>query len=305
MSFTLGKTLLVANPTAQNGKGATAGRYAGKVLSESLPDGDFELVITESASQGKSLAAKASNYDTILALGGDGLVHEIVNGLMDLPEEKRPTFGLLPSGTGNDYARTLGMSSDLNESIQQIQNAQPYLIDVGICNGEYFVETLSFGLDAAIALDTVERRKRTGKVGTRVFLESGLDVLLHQRKTYEYEAVLEGDNAIEGQMLLFAVQIGRTYGGGFAVCPDAKTNDGIFDICIARAPLGLVKATTIFLLAKNAHHTRFKALEFHKAKHLTLKFEAAEPPIQIDGEPFRGNTFSIQCLPRALRVLTN
>lgn len=303
MVSTLGKTLLIANPAAQNGKGASVALQAGQMLRKALPTGDLELVMTEAALHGRDLVKQGAGYNTILALGGDGLVHEIVNGLMAIPEPERPVFGLLPSGTGNDYARTLNMNFDIKKSVKQILQAAPRYIDLGLCNGEYFAQTLSFGLDAAIALDTVERRKRTGKTGTRVFVESGIDVLLHQLRVFDYEIDFDDSEKVHDQMFMLAIQVGKTYGGGFEICPEAETDDGLFDICIAHPPLGLMKAVTIFLKAKNAKHTTYKQIEFKKAEKLTLRFSDAQPPVQIDGEPLSGDVFEVSCVKRALKVL--
>ncbi len=71
-------------------------------------------------------------------------------------------LGVIPVGSGNDYAATLGMSGKVDRAVRQILDGEAGLVDVGCVNGSYFVETLSFGFDAAIALDTVERRKKTG-----------------------------------------------------------------------------------------------------------------------------------------------
>lgn len=103
-------------------------------------------------------------------------------------------------------------------------------------------------------------------------------------------------------MFLMAVQVGPTYGGGFRICPDARIDDGLLDICIARPPLSLPYATLIFLMAKNAHHTRFKQMEFHRTPSLQLRFDH-RPPVQIDGEPLIADEYSISTVPGALRVL--
>ena len=154
---------------------------------------------------------------------------------------------------GNDYARTLGISArSVDEAVRQLAGAHPRPFDVGRCNGRHFVETLSFGLDAAIALDTVERRRVTGKTGTALYLESGLDQLLHHRDAHRFAATLDagqvgaavppadagqvgegpgfertpegaaaaqgaacakaGTRTVDGPSYLFAVQIGPTYG---------------------------------------------------------------------------------------------
>ncbi|MBR2804572.1 MAG: diacylglycerol kinase family lipid kinase, partial [Eggerthellaceae bacterium] len=216
--------LLIANPAAQRGHGAEAARIAHDLLREWVGDEAVTLALTDYAGHAVDLAAEASSerYDTVIALGGDGIVHEVVNGLMRLPFDKRPSFGLVPVGSGNDYARTLGMSESVPDAVVQFLDAREQLVDVGCCNGEYYAETLSFGLDAAIALDTVVRRERTGQQGTILYMMSGLDILLHHLEEYEFKAILDGERTIEGHMLMFAVQNGVTYGGGFRICPEAR-----------------------------------------------------------------------------------
>ena len=98
-------------------------------------------------------------------MGGDGLVHLVANALMAIAPRDDPHLAVVPAGTGNDYARALGLPLDLKRSVHVILQASPRPVDLGLCNGKYFAETLSFGLDAAIALDTVRRREETGQLG--------------------------------------------------------------------------------------------------------------------------------------------
>lgn len=314
------RVLLIANPAAQNGKAARAVERAAGLLRAGLGEGALDVVLTKSAGHAESEAARAGamgEYDVVVALGGDGIIHEVANGLLSVPaagsarcegHATRPVLGVIPVGSGNDYAHTLGMDArSVDKAVSQLLAARPQRFDVGLVNGRYFVETLSFGLDAAIALDTVDRRKRTGKTGTALYLESGIDQLLHHLDCRHYHAALDGGSLaasreIEGDSYIFAVQIGQTYGGGFRICPDARTDDGLFDVCIAHPPLGPLYATFIFLLAKNAHHTRFKQLEFLRARSLKLAFDAPLPA-QIDGERIEAETYDITCIPQALEVL--
>ncbi len=314
MAFQGKRVLLIANPAAQNGKAAQAAERAAGLLRAGLGEEALDVVLTKSAGHAETEAARASaagEYDVVVALGGDGIIHEVANGLLSAPaagHARRPMLGVIPVGSGNDYARTLGMDArSVDKAVAQLFAARPRRFDVGLVNGRYFVETLSFGLDAAIALDTVERRKRTGKTGTALYLESGIDQLLHHLDCRHYRATLnEGSPAvvreIEGDSYIFAVQIGQTYGGGFRICPDARTDDGLLDLCIAHPPLGPLYATFIFLLAKNAHHTRFKQLEFLRTSSLKLAFDAPLPA-QIDGERIEAETYDITCIPQALEVL--
>lgn len=296
----LGKTLLIANPAAQNGHGAQAAAHAQEVLQRSHTD--ITLVLTERPEQAIELAAQADGFDSVVALGGDGVVHEVANGLMQRPLDKRPTLGLIPVGSGNDYARTLGMSCNIEHACAQLLEAQPHPADVGCVNGRYFVETLSFGLDAAIALDTVERRKRTGRTGTILYAEAGIDQLLHHLDVRSYRASFDEGAVVEGESITFAVQVGPSYGGGFAICPDARIDDGLLDICIAHPPVSIPRAVFIFALAKGGHHTGFKQMELLRAKTLRVEFDE-QPPAQVDGERIETCVFDISIVSHALRVL--
>lgn len=303
MPTCLGKTLLIANPTAQNGNGAAAAQRAATLLRAALGDGALDVALTEAPGQAVDLAAGAGAHDTVLALGGDGIIHEAANGLMRLPREDRPAFGIVPVGSGNDYARTLGMSArSVDEAAAQLLAASRRPADVGRCNGEFFVETLSFGVDAAIALDTVERRKRTGKTGTALYLASGMDQLLHHLDLRRYTASFDGGAPVGGESFTFAVQVGPTYGGGFRICPDARIDDGLLDVCIAHPPFGLARAVLVFLLAKGGRHTGFKQIELRRVRTLSVRFDE-RPPVQIDGEPLVADEYAVDIVPHALDVL--
>lgn len=297
------KTLLIANPAAQRGNGMEAARIAHDLLVEWLGQDNVGFQLTEKPGHAADLAEAARGaYQTVIALGGDGVVHETVNGLMRIPSDERPRFGLVPVGSGNDYARTLGMSEVVPDAVVQFLEAAEVAVDIGCCNGEYFAETLSFGLDAAIALDTVERRKRTGEQGTILYLKSGIGQLLHHLDTFMFTATLDGERALSAPIHMMTVQIGQTYGGGFRICPDADPTDGLFDICYAEAPMSIPEATFKFLRAKNAHHTKFKNIFFERAATIELSFDK-RPPCQIDGEAHIADSYSISIEKQALRVL--
>ena len=298
------KALAIVNPAAQNGNGAKGAAFLKHVsCTDDAPFASLDVVSTKKAGHAVELARNAAEYDVVIALGGDGVIHEVVNGLMSIPREDRPALAVLPCGNGNDYARTLGMSFNFQEAFNQLASAQLRSVDIGECNGRYFAETLSFGLDAAIAIGTHQRRRRTGRTGTRLFFEEGIDQLLNHRDPYEYRLCEDADQFSEGSMLLFAVQVGPTYGGGFKVCPEADPSDGLFDLCIAKAPLGLLKATFLFLKAKDGGHVSHKdSILMSKASHVHVEFNAA-PPTQIDGEDFGESTvFDISLHPKALNV---
>ncbi|WP_241159118.1 diacylglycerol/lipid kinase family protein [Adlercreutzia sp. ZJ141] len=355
---------VIANPAARSGAGIDVAQRIVCELRSAMGADACDLFPTEYAQHAIDIVRTLHpTYRTVIAVGGDGTVHEVVNGLMARNETDRPRFGLIPFGSGNDYAATLGMSAKPDRALKQLLEFNITPADVGCVNGEYFAETLSFGLDAAIALDTVERRQRTGRTGTLLYLESAIAQLFGALRPFQFGAdmtgftgtadrweslelsgtesandvsarnnhpVVEVDVELEhanatdlmdaaevvhdsasvaapqrfsGETHLFAVQIGPTYGGGFKVCPSARIDDGLFDVCLATPPLSSLSATGILLLAKGGHHTRFRQIHLAQASGVHVRFES-ELPAQADGERIRGREFDIRMHKHALSVLT-
>lgn len=107
----LGRTLAIANPASHSGRGAgAADELEGLFASDPSLAGSFELRRTSGPGDAASIASSAGGFDTLLVMGGDGVINEAVNGLMRLPRGRRPTLAVIPMGSGNDFARTLGLS---------------------------------------------------------------------------------------------------------------------------------------------------------------------------------------------------
>lgn len=297
-----GTTALLANPAAQLGKGQDACKAVEAFL-RAQPDAceTLDLICTKRPGHATEIAAGLAGYDTVIVIGGDGTVHETVNGLMRLAREQRPALALVPAGSGNDYARTLHMSRDIAAACEQLMRAEKTAAELGCCNGRYYAQTLSFGLDAAIALDTVQRRRRTGTTGLRLYAASCLDKFLHDRLLYDYRLRLDGGAWEEGQMYIFAVQVGPSYGSGFYISPRARIDDGLLDLCIAHPPLSSLKAALIFLRAKRGRHERYRQVDACTCTSLVLEL-ADGVPAQIDGESITSTRYEIDVVPDALDV---
>ncbi|QWT17856.1 diacylglycerol kinase family lipid kinase [Collinsella sp. zg1085] len=304
----LGRALVIANPAARSGKGAEGAAFAERFLgSFSSASAGFEVRRTQAAGDAEHLARKAhaEGFDTVITLGGDGVIHETVNGLMALPERERPCLAVLPLGTGNDFGRTLGMAlNDVEGALAQIIRGQVCTYDIGHVNGVYFMETLSFGLDAAIAHDTTARRAAdTSQHGENLYVTSGLKIFARARKGWKASVSLDGESPLELPTLIFAVQLGPTYGGGFPICPDARPDDGVFDICMnVKRPL-MPHIMALFAMARSGRHVNSSVIKIAQAKRIAIHFET-EPPAQADGEWLEPvHDYSIEIVPRGLRVI--
>ncbi len=301
----LGRTLVIANPAAHSGRGAEGADFAERFLaSMGSATSGFKVLRTTGPGDAVGIAARADGFDTVLALGGDGVIHEVANGLMARPAEARPQLGVIPLGSGNDYARTLGMArNDVQSALAQLVRGQVRPVEVGRVNGTHFVQTLSFGLDAAIALDTTERRAAdTSQEGEALFVTSGLKILSHARGGFPCTARFDDEGPVRLSALVFAFQVGPSYGGGFAICPGADPVDGLLDVCYNVRVPALPHLLTLFGLARRGLHARSSVVRLRHVRRAELDFVAA-PPCQVDGERLEGTHFLIETVPAALRVI--
>ena len=315
MQTRLGSTIVIANPAARSGKGGHAAELVGRFFeSYTSATDDFRLRLTSRAGEATEVAGAAAGADTVIALGGDGVIHEVVNGLMRISPDARPRLGVIAMGSGNDFARTLGAPfNDPDRSIHALlcsreETCDLGLVDAGTPDARYFMETLSFGLDAAIALDTTDRRAAQAKQqGAGLFVTSGIRIMGQAHRGWTYCATLVDETGsrqeIAGNEVIFAVQNGPSYGGGFRITPDASPADGLLDLCrntdIPAAPTVL----GLFGLARGGRHARSRHVTFHRLTHLEVTFTEEEPPGQIDGERLTGTSHTVDVVSGALRVL--
>ncbi len=319
-SFVWNRTLFIANPAAQSGRGSQGAREVERTLRNMAADpaatgaAPSELVVRLTERPGHAVEIAESHgpsFDTVVALGGDGVIHEVVNGIMRVPVDRRPRLAVVPLGSGNDFARTLGMPRNRpDRALRAIAHGACRRFDLGCVNGVYFMQTLSFGLDAAIALSTMERRTRNGTHGTWLFAATGIDVFAHNRKPFAYRAELETvgpdgtprTERIDGKEIVFAVQVGPTYGGGFCICPQASPVDGLLDVCRSVEVPSLPLTLALFLLARLGLHTHSRVVRFARVSRLTIDFRGAVP-CQVDGERLEGTRFEVASVPGALDVV--
>lgn len=287
-----GNTLMIVNPAARSGQAAEAAAHATSTLKEMQRKGSIARLDVRCTTAPGDGAAIAKEYggacDTLIAIGGDGIVHEVANGLMSLPRSDRPCMALVPCGNGDDFARSIGMERTVKPALERMaaQRLGRRAIDMGCVDGHWFVETLSFGLDAAIALGTTELRRRTGRTGTSLYVQCALDQLTNHRVPRRCTLTLDGVERDVGFYLL-AVQNGPSYGGGFKICPNAHLDDGMLSVAYAKPTLSAVAALTLFAKARTGKHTKHPNLVFETARSVLIRLEE-DLPAQIDGEPICG-----------------
>ena len=302
MANNLGRALIIVNPVAQSGKGSKNGYKTFETLRAEYHQ-DVDLFYTKHDGHAMKIAEDTAKYDSVIVVGGDGVVHETASGIMRIPKKDRPIMGVVPVGSGNDYARSLGMSFKVDQAVKQIMHAKVKEVDVGQCNDKYFVETLSFGLDAGIAIDTMKARQKSKEKGFKLYFKCGIDRIMNHFELFDFQATLDRGKKIIGHSLIFAIQIGKTYGGGFKITPDAELDDGYFNMCYSVGDLTRKITLPLFARAAKGKHTGNKHVAFAKSKNIKLHIDQLVP-CQLDGEEYSSHDFDIKTHHKALKVYT-
>lgn len=331
----LGKTLIIANPQAQSGAAAQAAARLQRFLELYIHERAFDVAYTQAPRHACQIAARAVGYQTVLALGGDGVIHEVANGLMRIDASRRPALGVVPVGSGNDFARTIGLTDCSGSDFSHLLASRPHAVDVmrvdwqredtargpaaqntsaqgmarplgnaqAATGTEYVIETFSMGLDAAIGLGTHDLRYSTGLTGTALYTASGLRAFGRDYRCFDSLVAFDGEPEKPLRTITFAVQNGPTYGSGFQICPDADPADGLLDVCYAQGPAPRAIALPVFLSAKNGRHVHSKHIHMRRARKVSFTFAEANYPIQVDGERLEATRLTIEVAPAALTVL--
>lgn len=293
----LGRVLLIANPAARHGETERLIPVVETLLA-AVP---HDIKRTERMGHAEEIAAAAGEYDTVVAIGGDGTVHEVLNGLMKLPAGSRPSIGLIPTGSGNDTRRTLGIASDISRAALELTTGEPRSFDVGFVNGIYFNNSFAAGLDAKVTAKAVEYKTTKKRSGLWLYLTALMQVLLRDLNSFSMRIRFDDDDAVTVDTLILAVTIGPTYGGGFFITPDADPTDGLFDVCMID-PLGLPEALVRLPFVVAGKHTKMKPV--HMSRHRKLVVECDTPvPAQVDGELLCESRYEISILPAAIKCV--
>ena len=290
---------IVINPTAGNDTGSRIRPEVEKSFSQLFPQ--HQLLFTEPGNKANAIAlgAKTDAY-LLVVLSGDGTLHDIAQGVLSRPRESRPAITIIPIGSGNDFARTLGVSTDPIQAIRELRNGVRISADVGKCNQTWYLETLSFGVDAAVAISTVDLRKSTRTSGALLYAHAAVLAIIRELKAHRVRYSIDG-RLFYYDLLILAVQNGATYGGGFRIAPRANITDGYLDVCTGKK-VGVLRA--LFYLARifSGKHERYPTFDTYRAQNLTIDFEAPVPA-QCDGEAQQGTHFEISVVPQALDVI--
>ncbi len=309
------RAVLVVNPEAGKGLGREMGPAIGRYLGElglpvqimnSTGPGDVQAKVRQ--------ALAGTKPPALIAAGGDGTVHEAVNGWMQAGGGA--PLAVIPVGTGNDFAKMLQASHDWRESCWRVKRGDTRRVDVGQCTWTYerrgrqdagsdeatkyyFANGLGIGFDAQVALEANGIRWIRGNAVYGLALAKIL-LLRYGRPVVR---VRHDGEEFETDITLLTINNGAVEGGAFVMAPDAEIDDGLFDVVVAKGMgrIGILQLLPQVL--KGQHMSHPKVVKFRTAK---LTVESAEPlPVHADGElHYTGPTrLEIEVLPKKLEVI--
>jgi YegS/Rv2252/BmrU family lipid kinase len=294
----LGKTLIIINPTARHGETAPLIPVIEELLESTV---EHETVLTERPGHAAELARNASGFDVIIAVGGDGTAHEVLNGIMTRPEDDRPAMSLFPTGSGNDWRRTLGISTDLATAVRQVLSGDRKRVDVGVCNGIHFANSLAIGLDARVTAKAVELKVTTGWSGLPLYFRALMFVLLRQFYSHSVRLKVDDGPIVERDVLIVALTNGPTYGGGFFITPRAVDDDGLLDMCVIDK-LSLPSALWRLPFVVTGKHEWMSMV--HMQRHANVELWSDGPIAgQVDGEVLLDDHYEVTIIPGGIEVI--
>lgn len=291
------KGMLIYNKNAGNDK---LERNLGGCLPVLAPHID-EFLILQTKQKGDACRycfEYGEEMDVVFVLGGDGTVHECINGLS--PLQKRPLFGILPGGTCNDFSRTLKIPQNVRQAAEALVNGKVRPIDIGKSNNDYFSNFWGVGLisDASNNIDEQEK-SRFGKIG---YLLSAVRTI-GENAPFSYKLEYDG-NFIEGEAVMILVLNGCFIGTNLLPFPMIRPDDGLFGVAILEnANLGAFLEIIAMKRSWTQSMSSDSGVTYLQAGTLTI--ESKRPlDVDMDGENYRQTPSRIKVLAHHLSVLT-
>lgn len=291
--------MFIVNPIAGNG---FAKRYV-PTLEAMIKkyQVDADIIYTEHSGHATELAeaSAAKGYRYIIGVGGDGTMNEIGRTLIG---RKDIVVGLIPAGTGNDFIQILGFPNRLDEGHwKSFFNRITIPMDVGSCNGKYFLNGMGLGFDAQVAAENYTEPGQVKLGGKNKYIWHIVKTLLFFKE--KQMTIISGDQKSRSTCFMNTVSIGRRFAGGFFITPKAIANDGLLDVCNVKK-LNLIERFRILLMVPKGTHITNPKVDYHQTDKISIEFDS-QVPFHVDGELNFAQKFDIRILPGALNIIYN
>jgi diacylglycerol kinase (ATP) len=291
---------IIANPTA----GRSRARCSAELLARAVERGGASAEVSMTAGPGNAeeLARKAvgSGATRVVACGGDGTVHEVVNGIKSADRDSNGVaFGVLSCGRCNDFSFALGLPKDSRKAVDYLVSSPVRVIDLGRIGGRYFTTIATLGFDSEISQYVDEGSAPSYLRGAAAYVYGAVVKLIRYRTRW---VSLKGDfGEYQGEIFLVATGNTTRYGGRIKVTPSALLDDGLLDVCLVRS---VPRLDVLRMIPKtfNGSHVEHPAVSIYRTRRLEI--DSREPlSLWADGEPITHTPATIEVVPGGLSVL--
>ncbi len=301
------KYFIIVNPVSGRGLGErSVPRIEAYFKEKNL---EYQLVRTQSTMHARDLAEAAarSGYDVIVCASGDGTLNEALNGLMKANMDgNAPALAVLSIGTGNDFAGSTGIPSNLEEGLQAITADKRKKVDIGLVKGGDFPEGRYFGNGIGVGFDAA-----VGFAALQIHWVRGLPAyLIAAIQTIFFYFIpprlkIQVDEQIyEQPSLMVSVMNGRRMGGGFQMAPEGDPQDGWFDLCIASSASKLRMFGLIPHFIRGTQSTQ-PEIKMTRGRHVVITAVDGHFPAHADGETLcrSGSSLTLELLPQKVEII--
>ena len=248
----------------------------------------------------RSMVRISKDRQRFICIGGDGTINEIVNSV---PENPNVEFGVIPSGSGNDFARNF-TRPDLFQSIDAQIDGEPVSLDLIRCNDTYCVNMVNIGFDCSV-VKAASRLKKTGLISLGMSYIGGVIVTFFKKFGTPMKLIFDNGETLEGEFMLTAIGNGQFCGGGFNTAPLAFLTDGQMDVCMIRklsrlSFIRLIKSYKAGTFLQNAHAMKY--IRYRQLPHFRMEFNSPMS-ICIDGEIATAKTIDFSIVKNGFRFV--
>ncbi len=285
----------IVNRVAGRGRGRRVWQAVQEMLER---DGyPYSVAFSSRPGEGPMLARQAAREGCrlVVALGGDGTVNEVANGIMG----SGAALGIVPAGTGSDYIRSLPLPKDPLEAARTLYTGRRLTVDVGLVNNRYFLGVTGIGIDAEVCRRVNEDLTWLG--GKKAYIAGLLATLVSYRP--QPVKIVMDQLTLEEEVMFVAVANARFFGGGMEIAPQANLQDGLLDVCVIKAlpKLELLRAFPRVFAGSHTDHPAFKAYRTRRVA-ITGQYPFS---IQAEGELIGRLPLEARILPGALSVMVS
>ena len=302
------KTFIVFNPKSADGK---TGKNLNNILKQLKSIGDFDYKLTDHSGHAKSLTTNSlkSGYNRIIAIGGDGTFNEVVNGFFEDNQLINPDaiLGFISGGTGADFIRTAQIPKNINQAIDKIVSNQIKKIDIGKVNlvsesGDniyrYFLNASNIGLGAEVVKKVNNSSKFMG--GFASFLMATISTVI-EYKNQKIKLDYDSKNTENRTFSNIIIANGKYCGGGMKFLPDAKIDDGQFDV-LTIGDINKVEFVENIFKVYMGTHLKFAKISVKKSKIIEVT-SPEKVRIETDGEECGFTPAKFEIIPNILKII--